>query len=184
MTAPEPVEPRLARGQTVMPDLVQVHFDGACQPARGGGVATYGFTVDGPGLRHEEGGLAVAPWSLLATNNVAEYTAAIQGLEWLRRRGFRGVVLLVGDSQLVIRQMNGEYAVRAEHLKSFHERLRQLVAGFEEVRIAWVPREENQRADALSKEALEREWPSARRTRPAGWVPPTDGDSSPSREPS
>ena len=163
MSDPPRIEATLPRGQSVLPRVVQVHFDGACQPPRGGGIATYGFTVDGAGFSYEESGLAVAPWTSTATNNVAEYTAAIRALEWLRSRAYDGLVLLIGDSQLVIRQMRGEYEVRASHLRAYHERLVQLAGQFTEVRFVWVRREENDRADALSKLALEK----ARATAPA-----------------
>ena len=143
-----------------------MHFDGACEPAPGGGLATYGFVVEGENLDHEESGLAVPPWTERATNNVAEYTAAIRALEYLRSKEFNGGVLIAGDSQLVIRQMLGEYEVRADHLKAYHDHLEALGAGFTEVRWTWVPREENQLADGLSKEALERERPPAKRQRP------------------
>ena len=95
------------------------------------------------------------PGSERATNNVAEYTGAIRALEYLRSRNYPGVVLMIGDSQLVIRQMNGEYEVRADHLQAYHAHLEALTNLFEEVRFQWVPREENVRADALSKEAIE-----------------------------
>lgn len=132
-----------------------MHFDGACQPARGGGIATYGLVIEGEGIFHEECGLAVRPYSPNATNNVAEYTGAIRSLEWLRGRQYTGAVVLCGDSQLVIRQMNGEYEVKADHLRAYHDHLATLASGFLEVRYEWVPRASNQRADTLSKEALE-----------------------------
>lgn len=150
------MDAQIPRGTTVLPSLAIVHFDGACQPPRGGGIAAYGFTVEGA-LRHEDCGLAVRPGSPHATNNVAEYVGAISALEWLRRQGFRGKVELYGDSQLVIRQMNEEYEVRAEHLKAYREHLKRLAQEFEGTRFAWVPREENVRADALSKLAVEAE---------------------------
>ncbi|MGC2035179.1 MAG: ribonuclease HI [Thermoplasmata archaeon] len=149
------MEDNLPRGTTLLSGVVQVHFDGACQPARGGGVATYGFTVHGEGLEYEECGLAVPPGSPRATNNVAEYSAASRALEWLVSSGFRGSVVLTGDSQLVIRQMSGEYAVRTPHLKPYQQHLRQLAGRFETVQFVWVPRAENRRADELSKQALE-----------------------------
>jgi len=161
-----PLDDRIPRGRTVIGPVVTVHFDGACQPPRGGGVATYGFTVVGEALDHEESGLAVPPWSPSASNNVAEYVAAINALVWLRGKGFRGTVLLLGDSQLVVRQMQGEYEVRSERLRPYHEHLAKLSAEFTEVRFDWIPRESNQRADELSKEALEREAPVALRLRP------------------
>jgi ribonuclease HI len=157
----DPIDAQLPRGTAVLASGVRVHFDGACDPSPGGGIATYGFVAEGEAMVYEEHGLAVPPWSPRATNNVAEYVAAIRALEWLRGRGYLGSVLVQGDSQLVIRQMNGEYAVKAEHLKEYHDFLALLASGFEEVRFEWVPREENTRADALSKQALEEARPSA-----------------------
>lgn len=136
-------------------DRVVVHFDGACQTIRGRRVAGYGCTVAADGtLWHEEFGLAVPPGHPRATNNVAEYVAAIRPLEWLLARPYSGVVEVVGDSELIVRQMTGVYRVREEHLRPYHDRLAQLVARFVRVEFRWVPRQENQRADALSKQAV------------------------------
>lgn len=145
---------------------VHVHFDGACQPPRGPGVAAFGFTVEGGGLHAEECGLATRPYSEHSTNNVAEYVAAIRALEWLRERGYRGHVVATGDSQLVVRQMLGEYEVRTEHLRAYHDWLVRLAGEFAGVVWQWVPRSENVRADALSKQALTEAGPAARRLRP------------------
>lgn len=145
---------QIPRGVATLGGRVRVHFDGACEPARGGGIATFGYHLEGGGFLHEDCGLAAAPFSPNATNNVAEYVAAIRALEWLVGRGYEGEVELVGDSQLVVRQMNGEYEVRAEHLKAYHEHLARLASRFHPATFAWVPREENTRADALSKQAL------------------------------
>jgi ribonuclease HI len=150
------MDAEVPRGTTILPPIAVVHFDGACQPPRGGGVAAYGFTIEGA-MEHEDCGLAVRPGSPHATNNVAEYAGAIAALEWLRRQGFQGAVEVYGDSQLVVRQMNGEYEVRAEHLKAYHELLGKLASGFAASRFIWVPREENARADELSKLAVEAE---------------------------
>jgi ribonuclease HI len=139
----------------VLPRQVIVHFDGACEPPGTGGIATYGFTVDGEGFEWESGGLAVRPHAPTATNNVAEYVGAICALEWLTAQQYNGPVLVRGDSQLVVRQMNGEYEVKAEHLRAYHARLTQLRGLFQEVVFEWIPREENRRADALSKLALD-----------------------------
>ena len=155
--SPDPVQAKIPRGTAVAGPFVTVHFDGACEPPKGGGVATYGFTVEGDVLNHEERGLAVAPWSPRATNNVAEYVGAIRSLEWLKAQGFQGTVLLLGDSQLVIRQLQGEYEVRAAHLKDYHTHLTALAKSFQEVRPIWIPREENARADELTKLALREE---------------------------
>ncbi len=158
----------LPRG-VVTADLgpVQVHFDGACDRARGGGLATFGYTIEGAGFDLEEGGLAVRPYSERATNNVAEYLGAIQALYRLHGLGYAGPVEVRGDSQLVIRQMTGEYAVKAEHLRPYHEWLAQLAQKFSSVRWEWVPREQNRRADALSQQALADHAPLAARHRPS-----------------
>ncbi len=142
---------------------VRVHFDGACQPPKGPGVATYGFTLEGEGLYEEGSGLAAPPYSERSTNNVAEYVAATSALERLRSLGFRGSVVMIGDSQLVVRQMRGEYRVRTEHLLAYHEWLERLAREFASVEWQWVPRTENVRADELSKRALEEARPRARR---------------------
>ncbi len=162
----------LPRGVATFGGPVTVQFDGACEPARGGGLATFGFHIEGGGFLHEDCGLAVAPNSPRSTNNVAEYVAAIRALEWLTAHGYSGDVRLVGDSQLVIRQMKGEYEVRAEHLKAYHHRLAQLASRFRSVEYEWVPRESNTRADALSKHALEE---TAATLGAGARVRPTDG---------
>jgi len=154
---------------------VVVHFDGACQPPSSEGVAGWGYVIDGPGLHYEDCGLATRPYSPHSTNNVAEYVAAIRALEQLRSAGYSGEVVVEGDSQLVIRQMNGEYQVRKEHLKAYHAWLRRLAEGFVKVEFRWVPREENTVADALSKRAIEEAWASAHSHRPA----PTRGHEGP-----
>jgi ribonuclease HI len=153
---------------------VVVHFDGACQPPKGPGVATFGFVVEGGGFVAEECGLAVPPYSEHSTNNVAEYVGAIRALEWLRSRRYRGPVVVSGDSQLVIRQMHGEYRVLTEHLKAYHDWLARLAKEFASVEWRWVPREQNVRADALSKLALEEHRPAARKLREAPRVRPDE----------
>ena len=160
---------QIPRGVTTLEGhAVHVHFDGACQPPKGPGVATFGFTVEGEGLDWEEWGLATRPYSEHSTNNVAEYVAATRALEWLREQGYRGTVIASGDSQLVIRQMRGEYRVRTEHLQAYQSWLARLAREFEAVEWRWIPREQNARADALSKFAQEEARPEAQRHRAAG----------------
>lgn len=134
-------------------DRAIVHFDGASVLARGRYIGGWGFTVEAPSIHREEfGHLDLAESG--ATNNVAEYTAAVRSLEYLVQAGYHGPVEVYGDSQLVVRQFTGEYRVRAEHLRPYHERLQALGRSFESVRFVWIPREENQRADTLSKQGL------------------------------
>jgi ribonuclease HI len=146
----------LPRGVTTIHDgPVHVYFDGACETREGVRIAAFGYTVEGPGVHYEDWGLAVPPDHPHATNNVAEYAGAIGALEWLAGEGYTGELVLIGDSQLVIRQFTGEYAVRKPHLLPYHERLAQLCSRFRNVEFRWVRREENRRADELSKRAVE-----------------------------
>ena len=88
------------------------------------------------------------------TNNVAEYTAAIRGLERARELGATDV-LLRSDSQLLINQLTGVYKVKTSHLQPLHRRVRALAAGFEKIRFEHVPRERNTEADRLANEGVD-----------------------------
>ena len=172
----------LPRGVAAAPaGPVHVHFDGACEERGGLRVAAFGFTLEGAGFHHEDFGLAVPPGHPRATNNVAEYVGAICALEWLSRQGYAGDVRLTGDSQLVLRQLTGEYRVRADHLLAYHERLLQLVRSFRSVEFAWVPRSDNARADELSKRGIDLGRPTAGpgRTAPGRDPETTDEPSGP-----
>jgi ribonuclease H / adenosylcobalamin/alpha-ribazole phosphatase len=88
------------------------------------------------------------------TNNVAEYSAAIEGLERARALGASRVVLR-SDSQLLINQLNGRYRVRTSHLQPLHRRVRELADGFDEIAFEHVRRELNTEADRLANEAVD-----------------------------
>jgi ribonuclease HI len=89
-----------------------------------------------------------------ATNNVAEYSALVVGLERARELGAREVEVR-SDSELLVRQMIGKYRVRNENLREFFERAKQLEASFERVEYTHVPRDENVVADRLANEAID-----------------------------
>lgn len=88
------------------------------------------------------------------TNNVAEYTAVVRGLEEALDIGATKVRLR-SDSELLIRQIEGRYKVKALHLIPLHRQVRELLASFESASIEHVRREFNKRADALVNEALD-----------------------------
>jgi ribonuclease HI len=89
-----------------------------------------------------------------ATNNVAEWRALLLGLERARALGARDVEL-IGDSELVVRQVRGEYRIKDRTLRSLSERVREALAGFERWSIRHVSREENDAADRLVNAALD-----------------------------
>jgi len=89
------------------------------------------------------------------TNNVAEYTAVIEGLSLAAKLGAKTVTLR-SDSLLLINQLTGRYRVKSEHLQPLHRRARSLGAGFERITFEHVPREQNTAADALANIGVDR----------------------------
>ena len=89
-----------------------------------------------------------------ATNNVAEYRALLLGIERARALGAREIEL-IGDSELIVRQVRGEYRVKDAALRELHARVREALEGFERWSIRNVPRDQNERADRLVNEALD-----------------------------
>jgi ribonuclease HI len=90
----------------------------------------------------------------IASNNGAEYQAAILALEKALELGVKRVTLFL-DSELVVRQLRGEYRVREPHLKSLHQKARETLNRFSQYSILSIPREENRRADQLANEAID-----------------------------
>src|SRR5687768_6531827 len=90
-----------------------------------------------------------------ATNNVAEYKALIAGLEEAKKLGAKKV-LVCGDSELIVRQMNGEYRVKNADLRPLYEEAQDLISEFDEARIEHNYREDNSLADKLANLAMDR----------------------------
>ncbi len=90
-----------------------------------------------------------------ATNNEAEYRAAVAGLEAALALGARDVELRM-DSELVVRQLEFRYKVRNERLRPFFNRLLELRRQFDRFAVKHVPRSQNERADELANIALDR----------------------------
>jgi ribonuclease HI len=91
-----------------------------------------------------------------ATNNVAEYRALIFGIEKAAELGATELEL-VGDSELVVKQVRGEYRVKDAGLKPLHSAAQQALSNFAEWQIRHVKRELNAEADALVNQALDAE---------------------------
>jgi ribonuclease HI len=88
------------------------------------------------------------------TNNVAEYRALLLGLERARELG-ASEVEVVGDSELIAKQVTGEYKVKHEALRALHRQALASLAAFEHWSIRTVPRARNADADALVNAALD-----------------------------
>lgn len=116
------------------------------------GPAGAGFVLAGEdGQVLAEGSVPLEP----TTVNVAEYRALIAGLEETLRRGVRRLELRM-DSELVIRQLKGQYQVKAKPLVPLFIAAKRLTAQLEEFTCRHIPREQNQRADDLAGAAAKR----------------------------
>jgi len=133
--------------------MITVNCDGLCEPVNPGGTACYGWVAYRGGEKLGEG-CGVVCSGPGATNNVAEYTAVIKALEWMLENGHRNEEIEVrSDSQLCIYQLQGLYSVRSERVRPLYKRVRGLAGQFRRIRFRWVPREQNEEADALSRRA-------------------------------
>lgn len=139
----------------VAPPAAVAYVDGACEPVNPGGTGGWGYTIrdaQGTLIKEGYGRMRAGPEM---TNNVAEYVAAGMAIKTYAELGLPGPLLVRGDSKLVVMQMRGEWQVRQGSYVRVYHRVRALLAKCTfEVRWEWVPREQNTRADELSKQAL------------------------------
>lgn len=141
-----------------------VYTDGA---SRGNpGAAAFAYVITPPG------GSAIEHAERLpdTTNNQAEYTALVEALRKLVALGATGRVGVFSDSELMVKQMKGEYRVKDEGLRDLYDEARELAAKLPGgVVYTHVRRGQNKRADELCNLALDGKWkPEAREAKPAG----------------
>lgn len=89
-----------------------------------------------------------------ATNNVAEYSALIAGLELARTKGVTDLTVHV-DSELVVHQLNGEWKIKNDRLRNLAVKARHLLNSFDSSFISHVPREQNSGADRLANQGMD-----------------------------
>ena len=131
------------------PGHLIVACDGAARGNPGpAGIGVHITTEDGSPVAEIARGIGEA------TNNVAEYTAAIEGLSRAQELGARTVTLR-SDSLLLVNQLTGRYRVKTPHLQPLHRRTRNLMAGFDRVSVEHVRRELNKEADRLANEGVD-----------------------------
>lgn len=124
-------------------------FDGAaqCNP----GPAGAGWAIkDRAGKLLTKGNMYLGE----QTNNIAEYTALIEGLKEARKLKIKKLIV-AGDSNLVISQLKGDFKVKTASLRPLFEEALAVMQDFKEVDLNWIPREENAIADAESRVAIE-----------------------------
>ncbi len=125
-----------------------IWFDGACygNPGPIGG----GAIVEAGGKRHVE-----RVFLGRGTNNEAEYGGLIAGLKRAAALGATSVTV-AGDSQLIIRHLEGRYKVKAANLRPLYLEAKALLEAFDDVRLQWIRREMNAAADQAARDAIDK----------------------------
>jgi ribonuclease HI len=161
--------PLLRRPLALSHSVIVAYIDGG---ARGNpGPAGYGAHIqdaDGNLLAELHGGLGIA------TNNVAEYNGLLAALQWVIDHGHRAVRIRA-DSELLVKQMRGEYKVKHPGLQPLAARARLLTGQLDRVIFEHVRREQNRDADRLSNVGMD-EAEQALRTPPSPTPPLGQGD--------
>lgn len=143
--------------------MIKIYFDGACEPVNPGGTASWGFIIKGEDGKNIVVKSGIVGKGVGMTNNVAEYHGLIAALKTLEEFNKDETVEIRGDSKLVICHITKEWGWlpagyhwmphrKAPHLKKLLDEVLNLVekrkGGFKAI---WIPREENEECDALSK---------------------------------
>jgi ribonuclease HI len=128
---------------------IVIHTDGG---ARGNpGPSAAGVVIQDGDTKHE-----LKKYLGRQTNNWAEYEALILALAEAKRLGFTDRAIEVRmDSELIVKQMSGEYRVKDVHLKEKNAAVRELMTNFESVCFVHIPRERNKEADRLVNEVID-----------------------------
>lgn len=136
-------------------NYLQCFFDGSCEPVNPGGTARWGYAVlnDDVIVKTDHGTIGKGEGM---TNNVAEYQALIECLRYLTSHHKDDLIEISGDSNMIINMTTGKWGKKkphkgSPHLKPLLIEARKLFNELDNVDLFWIPREENQLADYLSK---------------------------------
>ncbi|XP_065636337.1 uncharacterized protein LOC136070380 [Quercus suber] len=126
-----------------------VYVDGS-STQHTGGIGVVLQSPEGDKLKHK------VHLQYQTTNNEAEYKALLKGMELAKSVEAKSLLVL-GDSQLIIGQVNGMFETKEERMRKYLNRVMRLIKKFEKVSFVQIPREENMEADVLAREAPARE---------------------------
>ncbi len=131
---------------------IKVYTDGASRGNPGkAALGAVAYDEDGKTL------FELSEYLGLKTNNYAEYKAAIEAFRKLKDLGkSKESIELLADSKLLIEQIKGNWKVKHPNIKPLFAELKALVSGFKEVSFRHIARDENQVADALANQALDK----------------------------
>lgn len=131
-----------------------VNVDGLCEPVNPGGTATYGYVIRsdlGRDVARKSGVVGNGPEM---SNNVAECAALCEALRFLIREKMTRLPIEVrSDSRLLVNQMKGEWKFHKGLYAYKYSEAKGLTVRFDSITFRWVPREKNEEADALTREA-------------------------------
>ncbi len=143
----------------------EIYFDGACEPNNQNGTASYGWLIKKDGKVIEQDCAIIGKGENI-TNNVAEYTGLLKALERFDALKLSGAIMIRGDSKLVCNMVARDWGWKdnktktkwighkdAPHLATLLEQVHKLLEAHDHA-VQWVPREQNQEADDLSKKPL------------------------------
>ena len=131
-------------------------FDGACAPTNPGGAMGMGALIynDKEEIVYQDSRFREARKE--NTNNVAEYGALWYVLDWfIKNDNHAAKIIIYGDSQLVINQMSGAWRIKEGAYTKAAWTCKAMRDRFLNVKFKWIPREDNEMCDALSKAALD-----------------------------
>ncbi|MEJ8553297.1 ribonuclease HI family protein [Tepidibacter sp. Z1-5] len=138
--------------------MIKCNFDGACND-NGNKEADTGLGYAIYDAKYNTYLKKVSLYGGEGTNNTAEYRALIECMKDLIRLGLKKEkVNVYGDSDLIIKQVTGQWKCKKEHLIPLRDEAVSIISGFDDLTIKWVPRNENAMADKLSKEGLNKKY--------------------------
>lgn len=148
----------MKKAKQKLPKII-AYFDGCCEPVNPGGTASYGAVVFVNGKRVWDCSEIFFPAKgkeKETSNNVAEYSGFLAILNWLLANGYeKADTTIHGDSKLVIEQMSGNWKMHSGFYIQTAKLARETLARFKKLpKLKWIPREENDIADELSKAEL------------------------------
>jgi ribonuclease HI len=131
--------------------MIKVFYDGSCEPVNPGGNLGAGCVIfDGETKIHEIS--KFWPAKEENSNNVGEYLALVEGMEWLAKNNQReAAIVFHGDNMMTVKQMNGEWKAKKGLYLEAYRKAKKLREQFKNMRFEWIPREENYLADELSR---------------------------------
>jgi len=149
-----------------MDETLTLQFDGGSRGNPGpAGIGVVVAAADGTPL------VTLGRFIGRATNNVAEYRALITAMQEARKLGATNVVIR-GDSELVIKQMRGEYRVKNPDMKLLYDEAQAILRTFASAKITHNLRDKNELADALANKAMDRRADVTEVDAPASAAPP------------